>query len=46
MILSINLWKVMPAFFSPNGMRTNSNKPNGVITAVLVMSSGATGTWK
>ena len=26
-------------------MRTNSNKPNGVVTAVLGVSDGSTGIW-
>jgi hypothetical protein len=30
----------MPAFFRPNGMRKNSNRPNGVMIAVLATSAG------
>ena len=41
----MNLWKVCAAFQSPNGMRTNSNNPNGVVTAVLGISAGSTGIW-
>ena len=44
-ILSINRWNVWAALESPNGMYGNLNKPNGVITAVFSMSSGATGIW-
>jgi hypothetical protein len=31
---SIKRWKVMPAFFKPNGMQMNSNSWNAIITAV------------
>ena len=36
---------VCPAFRRPNSMRVNPNSPNGVITAVLGISSGSTGIW-
>ena len=42
---SMNRWKVCAAFLRPKGIRTNSNRPNGVVMAVLGMSSGATGIW-
>jgi hypothetical protein len=38
-------WKDWPALRSPNGMRRNSQSPNGVITAVLWMSPSWTGIW-
>ena len=41
--VSISRWNACAAFFSPNGIRRNSNRPNGVITAVFGMSSAATG---
>ena len=42
---SMNLWNVWAAFRSPNGILTNLKSPKGVVTAVLGMSSGATGIW-
>ena len=36
-------WNVAGADVSPNGMTTNSYRPNGVTNAVFGMSSGATG---
>jgi hypothetical protein len=44
-VRSIILWKVWAAFDQPNGMNKYSNKPNGVMMAVLGISSGATGIW-
>ena len=41
----MNRWNVCAAFLSPKGIFTNSNKPNGVVTAILVMSEGETGIW-
>jgi hypothetical protein len=45
-MLSSSRWNVIPAFFSPNGIRRNSNSPNGMMMAVLGTSSSATGTCK
>ena len=42
---SINLWNVWAAFLRMKGIHRNSHNPNGVITAVLGMSSGLTGIW-
>ena len=42
---SINLWKVWAAFLSPKGILVNSKSPNGVVMAVLGMSSSSTGIW-
>ena len=42
---SIIRWKVLAALRTPNGITNHSNKPNGVMTAVLQMSSGCMGTW-
>ena len=36
---------VCAAFLRPKGIRANSNRPNGVVIAVLGTSSGATGIW-
>ena len=44
-MVSISRWKAWAAFLSPKGVRRNSKRPNGVITAVLWTSSGATGIW-
>ena len=44
-IWSISRWKSWPAFFNPNGQRGKMNKPNGVMTAVFLISSGLTGIW-
>ena len=44
-IWSMNRWNVWAAFLSPKGILTNSNNPKRVMTAVLVISSGATGIW-
>ena len=41
----MNCWKVCVAFRRPKGIQTNSKRPNGVVTAVLGTSSGATGIW-
>ena len=41
----MNLWNVCAAFLSPKDMRTNSNRPKGVVTAVLGTSEGLTGIW-
>ena len=43
--MSIILWNVWPAFFSPNGILMNSKSPNGVQIAVFCTSEGLTGTW-
>jgi hypothetical protein len=40
---SMSRWNVMPAFFKPKGLRTNSNRPKGVIITVLAMSAAAIG---
>ena len=40
---SISLWNVGVALFIPKGIRKNSHRPKGVMTAVLGMSFGATG---
>ena len=37
--LSISLWKVWAAFFSPNGMKRYSKRPKGVQIAVLGISA-------
>ena len=42
---SIKRWNVWAALRSPNGIRTNSNRPKGVVIAVLGTSSGCTGIW-
>ncbi len=42
---SISRWKVLPAFLMPKVMWVNSKRPNGVMMAVLGMSSGFIGTW-
>ena len=41
----MNLWKVMPPFFRPNGILRNSKRPKGVMMAVFLMSEGWTGIW-
>lgn len=38
-------WNVWAALRSPNGIRVNSNHPNGVMTAVLGVFFSATGIW-
>ena len=38
-------WNAWAAFFSPIGILKNSNRLNGVMTAVLGTSSGWTGIW-
>ena len=42
---SIKCWKVCAAFCRPNGMCRNLNSSKGVVIAVFVTSSGATGIW-
>ena len=42
-IVSIYFWNVELPSFQLNGILTNSNKPKGVVTAVLGMTSGDTG---
>lgn len=42
---SMNRWNVWAAFRNPNVIKGNSNNPNGVVMAVLQMSSAATGIW-
>ena len=42
---SISRWKVFPAFLMPKVIRVNSNRPNGVVIAVLGMSPGFMGIW-
>ena len=39
-ILSMKRWNVIPAFFSPKGMRRNSKRPKGVMMAVFFTSEG------
>ena len=41
----MNRWKVCAALRRPNDMNGNSNNTNGVVIAVFLMSSGATGIW-
>ena len=41
----MNRWNVCAAFLRPKGICTNSNRPKGVVTAVLGMSAGVTGIW-
>lgn len=43
---SMNLWNACAAFLRPNGIRRNSNRPNGVMTAVFGTSSGVTGIYR
>ena len=42
---SISRWKSCPAFLRPKGVCGKRKRPNGVMTAVLHTSSGATGIW-
>ena len=42
---SMKRWKLCAAFLSPKGIRTNSKRPNGVMTAVFGMSKDSTGIW-
>lgn len=39
----MNLWKFCPEFRELNDIKGNSNDPNGVMIAVLVVSSGLMG---
>jgi hypothetical protein len=41
----MNRWKVWAAFRKQNGIQTNSNNLNGVVTAVLCTLEGSTGIW-
>ena len=38
-------WNVWPALRSPKGMRMYSNRPKGVMIAVLGTLLASTGTW-
>ena len=40
---SMKRWNVWAALRRPNGMRRNSKRPNGVVTAVFETSDGSTG---
>ena len=42
---SISLWNAWAELANPIGSRLNSNSPQGVITAVLCLSSSAMGIW-
>ena len=42
---SMKRWKVCAALRKPKGIRVNSNNLKGVVTAVLGISEGSTGTW-
>jgi hypothetical protein len=42
-MLSMKRWKVWAALRRPKGMKRYSNKPNGVMIAVLAMSWAAIG---
>ena len=39
----MNLWNVWAAFRMPNPIRLKENNPNGLVIAVLYISSSATG---
>lgn len=44
-MLSIKRYQVWMAFQRPKVMKTNSNKPNGVVMVIFGISSGATRIW-
>ncbi len=44
-VLLMSRWKVLPAFHMPKVMQVNSNRPNSVVMAVLVMSAVFIDTW-